>query len=113
MLSKLSKMYQHLSQPIEIRRFHEYQPEIKDRITDPSTINIALQWLSRARRNRTLFMQASSILEEKLKSECMYCGSLFTLQCELIENIEDVFLLFKKRQKKPQRNQLFSWDIND
>ena len=110
MLTKLAKMYGYLSKSTENREFLQLEHEIKEKIESPAVLDIARHWLMRARRNRALYMQAASVIERKLKEYCMYCGSLYALQCEMFENIEDLFTAFKKRSRPNERSKMFVWD---
>ena len=112
MLSKLAKMYGYLSKSTENRNFLQLEDENKEKIESPAVVGIAKYWLARAQRNRTLYLQAASVIESKLEEYCMYCGSLYALQCEIFENIEDLFLAFKKRSNPNERLKMFMWDIS-
>lgn len=111
MLTKLAKLYGYLTQTTENRIFPELLTEKNERISKNSIISIAKYWLSRARRNRKLFMQISEVIQKKIQKECLYCGSLYTLQCELIENIEELFFSFKKNTRYALRYKMFTWDL--
>ena len=41
----------------------------------------------------------------------MYCGRLLMLQCELMENIEDLFGCFKKSQGPAVKTNFFKWNV--
>lgn len=111
-LTKLSKMYGFLEQPTENRKFPELElTEIK--IENPSIIAIGKYWLARAQRNRKLMLQMSCLLEEKIQESCIYCEGLYMLQCELLENVEELFGWFKEHLKFDERNRLFEWRAED
>lgn len=113
MLAKLASMYGFLTKKAEIPEFPELLPENFETIESPPVVNIAKYWLSRARRNRKLFAQVAEVIQQRQNTFCGYCGSLYTLQCELFENIEDLFFAFKKTRKPSERNRLHEWRIKE
>ena len=107
-ISKLSKMFGYLNRRIESDSSEEIFPEDLKNCVKKSTIDMALMWISKARRNRKLFMQAFRVIQKNLKDKCLYCGSSFTLQCEIVENIEDLFMNFRKSLKFVKRHLMWN-----
>ena len=107
-ISKLSKMFGYLNRRIESDSSEEIFPEDFKNCVKKSTIDMALMWISKARRNRKLFMQAFRVIQKNLKDKCLYCGSSFTLQCEIVENIEDLFMNFRKSLKFVKRHLMWN-----
>jgi hypothetical protein len=108
-LTKLAKMYGFIQQPTDNRRFPELEI-LEPKIENPSVISIAKYWLARAQRNRNLMIQVSVVLEEMKEDTCIYCRSFYMLQCELLENVEELFFAYKKGLRYRQRNKLFEWN---
>ena len=109
MLTKLAKMYGFIKQPTDNRKFPELEIT-EPKIENPSLISIAKYWLARAQRNRNLMIQVSVVSQEMIQDTCIYCGSFYMLQCELLENVEELFFAFKKGLRYRQRNKLFEWN---
>mmetsp|Transcript_30594 Transcript_30594/g.46934 ORF Transcript_30594/g.46934 Transcript_30594/m.46934 type:complete len:150 (-) Transcript_30594:158-607(-) len=72
----------------------------------PATARITHYWLVRMRFIATLRVQTQSIVDLNLQDECLYCGTMFGLQVELMQNIEDFFREFlqKSGEKMPKYN---------
>lgn len=109
MLTKLSKLFGVLQKPAEPRKFPELLPPEAGRIENPSFISIAKYWLKRAQRNRVLYMQAAVVVEENVGEECIYCGTHYMLQAELLQSIEDLFRWFKSMGGEDEKFKMFEW----
>lgn len=74
-------------------------------------ISLMRQWTARCRRLVLLRSQVGGIMEKHCQPYCQYCGLDWGLQCESIDNVEDVFVAFiHKTYKRPQYD---SWKINE
>lgn len=104
-------MYGDIEPEILSESSEESLHEIPDVKVSQTTSSIARYWLSRAKRNRKLFSQIASIIYSMKQDYCIVCASRFGLQCELIQNIEDLFMQFKREQPEDQKYRLYDWNV--
>ena len=64
------------------------------REASPSSVLVVKYWLLRTRMLRKLRTQLMFYIKQQLETECQFCGSLYGLQVELLESLEDVFYDF-------------------
>jgi hypothetical protein len=62
-------------------------------------------WIRRAQRLIKVRAQVGGVLEQITEPYCMYCGSDYSLKCESIGNVEDLFQMFMQQQKDPKSNE--------
>lgn len=71
------------------------QQEIADTCTESSKAVVKF-WVMRARLRQKVQIQVEKIIESQSGDACLYCGNSYSLQIELIQNIEDLFFMFLK-----------------
>lgn len=113
LLDKFQEMFGPLSQEMSPRIYSDFNtPEEVEPLTSPSA-RVMLYWLSRAKRIQQLRAQTEGLVAAHLGLKCQYCGNQSSLQCELIESVEDLFFRFKAAQRPPLRFQANLWDTGD
>lgn len=110
-ISKFRKMYGDIEPEILTERSEESYQELPKIQVSTTASSIARYWLSRAKRNRKLFSQIYSIIYSMKEERCIVCGSRFGLQSELIQNVEDLFMQFKREQADDQKYRLHYWNV--
>lgn len=78
------------------------------RTATPASRLIIKYWLLRTKMLRSLRLQLMSYIRQQLETECQFCGSLYGLQVELMESLEDVFYAFLKESDQTVLH--YKWD---
>ena len=113
LLDKFQEMFGPLSHELTPRIYSDFStPEEVEPLSSPSA-RVMLYWLSRAKRIQRLRAQTESLIAAHLGLKCQYCGNQSSLQCELIESVEDLFFRFKAAQRPPLRFQANLWDAGE
>ena len=74
-------------------------------------MKILRSWKKRAQRNRKIRVQIGGLIEEKTDNLCNFCKRDWGLRGESIENIEQVFINFLKKNNKPINSVV--WKVED
>jgi hypothetical protein len=111
LLFRLQSAYPHLEEPqynpLAGVQAGKYVIDVREKKSILEKLNRKFKqviggWIGRARRLIKIRAQVGGVLEQITEPYCLHCGRDYSLKCESIGNIEDLFEQFMREQKQPK-----------
>jgi hypothetical protein len=130
LIGSVQRVYGDLTQPSDSEQLGSGQPALRRAMSHVAEVSLDLrekesirknlntcvislmrQWMARCKRLILVRSQVGGIMEKHCQPYCQYCGADWGLQCESIDNVEDVFVAFVHSTYR--RAQYDSWKANE